>query len=45
MADVNFGVPKNPKSITYQVATPWYQRIWFFISNPFYYIFKGKMRL
>lgn len=25
-------------------STKWYKRIWYLISNPFLYLFKGKLR-
>lgn len=31
-------------SIGYVVPTLWYNRLWYLISNPFYYLFKGVVR-
>ena len=35
---------KNNKAVTIQTGEKWYVRIWYIISNPFTYIFKGRLR-
>jgi len=33
---------KAPNAIIFK--TKWYMRLWYLISNPFLYMFKGKIR-
>jgi len=36
---------ESHRSFSIIIQTKWYKRIWYLISNPFFYIFKGKWRL
>jgi len=35
---------KNNYAVIIQTGEKWYVRIWYIISNPFTYIFKGRLR-
>ena len=35
---------KNEKGITLTTAEIWYVRLWYTISNPFRYLFTGKIK-
>lgn len=37
--------PKRESLTLINKTTPWYWRFWYLVSNPFTYIFKGKIRL
>ena len=34
----------NTKSVTITTGEAWYMRIWLFLSNPFRYLFTGRVR-
>jgi len=36
---------KEIPALKIETETKWYKRLWYLISNPFLYIFKGKYRL
>jgi len=41
--DLTFG--KVSDSIFIKNTTKWYKRLWYLISNPFYYVITGKYRV
>ena len=36
---------KEDVALRIETKTKWYKRLWYLISNPFLYAFKGKYRL
>ena len=34
----------DPYSMQIETRAKWYERIWVLLSNPFLYLFKGKIR-
>lgn len=39
------GLPETTPSFQLFSKTPWYDRIWYLVSNPFVYLLTGRWRL
>jgi glutamine amidotransferase PdxT len=42
--NLDLHVDVNPYGIEIRSTTKWYKRLWYLISNPFYYLFKRYIR-